>query len=225
MSDISHIAIIMDGNRRWAKKRFLPISIGHREGADNLIDIALFAKKKNIDFLTVYAFSTENWEREQKEIKDLMSLLDNFIDKYRSKFLEEKIKINIFGNLEKFSDKIKEKIQNLIEETKGFSALTLNMALNYGAKTEIIEAVNKLIKEEKKHIEIKDVESKLYSKDIPNPDLLIRTGGEKRLSNFLLWQLAYSELYFSAKLWPDFKEKDFEEALVDYHSREKRFGR
>ena len=225
MSDISHIAIIMDGNRRWAKKRFLPISIGHKEGANNLIDIALFAKKKNIDFLTVYAFSTENWQREEKEIQDLMSLLDNFIDKYRNKFLEEKLKINIFGDLERFSDSIKKKIRNLIEETKDFSALTLNIALNYGSKTEIVEAVNNLIAAGKNKIEITDLEENLYSKNTPNPDLLIRTGGEKRLSNFLLWQLAYSELYFSDKLWPDFKEKDFEEALLDYSSREKRFGK
>ncbi len=223
-----HIAIIMDGNRRWSKINHLKVSNAHNEGAKNLKNIIYECSDLGINYLTVYAFSTENWNRSEQEISSLIKLFYNFLAQDINEILAYNIKINIFGDLEKFPEDMKEKIDDLVVKTKSSSGLNLNVALSYGGREEITMAVRSIAEDYKKsHItEInKEIIAKyLYTKDIPDPDLLIRTSGEYRLSNFLLWQLAYSEFYFSKKLWPDFDKKELHFALKDYARRERRFG-
>ena len=224
----NHIAIIMDGNRRWSKVNSLDINNGHHAGAKNLKNIIFECNKIGVNYLTVYAFSTENWNRSQTEISDLISLFYYFLSQDINELINENVKLNIIGDLSKFPDDMRDKINELILKTNNSTGLTLNVALNYGSREEITNAV-KLIAEDYKSQELSEITSNtiekyLYTKDIPDPDLLIRTSGEYRLSNFLLWQLAYSEFYFSEKLWPDFDKKELHFALKDYALRERRFG-
>lgn len=219
-----HIAIIMDGNGRWATKRMLPRSLGHREGAKALRKILEASLQRGIEVLTVYAFSTENWKRSSEEVSYLMDLFYKYIKNERDNLMKNEIRFYVSGSKNFVSEKLLSAIEELQEETKNNKKLIFNIAFNYGGRQEIVDAVNKILQEdEKKEITEEDIFKNLYNDFIP-PDLIIRTGGEYRLSNFLLWQLAYSEIYFTEVLWPDFSEKELDLAIEDYNRRERRFG-
>ncbi len=225
-----HIAIILDGNGRYAKKRLLPKKVGHKKGADNLKTIAEYANTIGIKYLTVYAFSTENWKREQEEVDYLMNLLSDYLDSFLKDFRDTNIIIDAIGDLSKLNKKLVDKIEEVKDATKNNTGLHFTVAINYGSRDEIKRAVKKIsndVKEERLSVEniSEDLISKyLDTKNMPDPDLLIRTSNEFRISNFLMWQLSYSELYFSEKLWPEFTKDDLNKALDDYASRERRFG-
>ncbi|GAB6072474.1 isoprenyl transferase [Venenivibrio stagnispumantis] len=219
----SHVAIIMDGNGRWAKKRGLPRVFGHREGINAVEKAVKFSKKVGIKYLTLFAFSTENWQRPKEEVEAIMSLFVEYINKEIPFLIENNIKLLFMGRRD-VADYIKLAMEEAETKTKNGKDLTLIIAFNYSGRAEIIDAVNKILKE-KKEITEEDFKNYLYLPDIPEPDLLIRTSGEKRISNFMLWQLAYTELYFTETLWPDFDEEEFLKALYDYQSRERRFGK
>ena len=221
-----HIAVIMDGNGRWAQKRHLPRSIGHAKGLSSVQKIIQYAHEFNIKCLTLYAFSTENSGRPKSEIKDLTSLFDKTITNESNKILENNIKLNILGDISFFPKSLQIKINNLIDKTSQNNGLALNIALNYGGRTEITQSVNRALKKKKiLKITEKDIQNNLDTRNLPEVDLLIRTGGERRLSNFLIWQLAYAELFFENSFWPDFKKSIFINALYFYQSRNRRFGK
>ncbi len=219
-----HIAIIMDGNGRWAKARSLPSLMGHKEGVKSLKAIVKYCVNEGIKILTVYAFSTENWKRPKLEVDALMMLIEREVAKELETFKANEIRVNCIGRLHELPESVKKKLNLIMDETKQFSKLIFNVALNYGSRGEIVDAVNAIVKDGKGNIDEKDFGNYLYTRGLPDPDLLIRTSGEMRISNFLLWQISYSELYFTDKLWPDFKEKDLEEAIEKYQTRERRFG-
>lgn len=225
-----HIAIIMDGNRRWAKKNGKPVSAGHKEGAKTLEKIVRYAQKIGIENITVYAFSTENWKRTEEEVKTLMTLIQNYLDEYSKRADSENIKVKIIGNKRNLSEKMKNSIEKCMERTKNNTGITFNIALNYGGRDEIVNAIRKIAdKLENKEISIEEITEKtvsdnLYTKGQPDPDLLIRTSGEIRLSNFLPWQLVYSEFLFVEKYWPDFNEQDLDSAIEIYQQRNRKFG-
>ena len=225
-----HIAVIMDGNRRWAREKGLNISEGHKKGAEVLEKIAKYCNKRGIKHLTAYAFSTENWKRSKEEVGALMSLLRFYLDKFSKRADMENIRIKVLGNIEVLEESLKKSIKKAIEKTKENTGLTLNIALNYGGRAEILMAIKKIAKDVKNGIlnpdEISEetVESNLYTAGNPDPDLLIRTSGELRTSNFLPWQLVYSEFYFLQKNWPDFNEEDIEDAISVYQKRNRKFG-
>ena len=225
-----HIAIIMDGNGRWAKKRYLPRKAGHKEGAKVFAEISKYARKIGIKYLTVYAFSTENWKRPQNEIDSIMELLSEYLDKAFSS--EEKgVRVNFIGNKTGLKQEIIEKI-NLIEQKNSIENydITVNIAVNYGGREELVNTCREIVKLAKNsEIDIEDITEHtmaqfLYTKGMPDPDLVIRPSGEQRLSNFLIWQLAYAELVFMDILWPDFKSKDLDTAISIYQKRNRRFG-
>ncbi len=228
---LSHIAIIMDGNRRWAKKRSLEVFSGYTKGADNMVPIVEEAIKNDIKYLTCFVFSTENWNRSEIEINYLKSILEDYLISKEHYFIENEVKFLAHGDFLSFGESIANKIINLQNKTKNFTKITVIMLINYCSRTEILRSVKKIVKNiEEGKISSSEIDEKiftenLYSKDIPDPDLIIRTGKEKRLSNFLLWQSAYSELYFSEKMWPEFTKEDFLEAIKDFYSRERRRGR
>ena len=225
-----HIAIIMDGNRRWAKAKGKPASFGHKEGAKTLEKIVRYANKIGLEYITVYAFSTENWKRAEEEVKALMMLLQNYLDEYSKRADTENIRVKILGDITALSEGMQKSILKCMERTKDNTGVTFNIALNYGGRDEIVKAVKKIatdIKENK--IDIEDISEEmisnnLYTKGEPDPDLLIRTSGELRLSNFLPWQLVYSEFLFIDKNWPDFEESDLDEAILEYQKRTRKFG-
>ena len=225
-----HIAIIMDGNRRWAKAKGLPTSLGHKEGAKTLEKIVRYANKIGIKYITVYAFSTENWKRTKEEVSALMNLFQSYLDEYSKRADSENIRVKIIGSNQGLSEKMKNSIEKCMERTKANTGITFNIALNYGGRDEIINAV-KNIAEKVKHeeIDIQDITEQtisdnLYTKNQPDPDLLIRTSGEIRLSNFLPWQLVYTEFVFVEKNWPDFDEQDLDKAIEVYQNRNRKFG-
>ncbi|MBP6062529.1 MAG: isoprenyl transferase [Fusobacteriaceae bacterium] len=218
-----HIAIIMDGNGRWANKRFLPRSVGHSEGAKNLEKILTYANKIGIKYLTVYAFSTENWKRSEEEVSTLMGLFKNYIKNEEKNFMINNIKFMVSGREENIPLDLLKAIRALEEKTFNNTGIVLNLAFNYGGRAEIIDAVNKIISSGEKEITEENFKKYLY-KDIPDPELMIRTSGEYRISNFLLWQIAYSELYITEKLWPDFDEEELNKAILSYTKRDRRFG-
>ena len=218
-----HIAFIMDGNRRWAKKRNLPLIDGHKKGAKVIEKILEKALEVDIKYLTFYSFSTENWKRSATEVGELQNLLSEYLESEADRFLREKIRFQTIGNLNKFSKDIRNKIIRLEEKTKNFNRLFFTLALNYGARDEILNAVSSILKK-KKSINKKNFSSSLMTKNLPDPDFVIRTSGEMRISNFLLWQIAYSELYFTKTLWPDFNGIKFNNALKNYISRKRTFG-
>lgn len=225
-----HIAIIMDGNRRWAKNKGLPVSLGHKEGAKTLEKIVRYANKKGIKHITVYAFSTENWKRTQEEVSTLMGLFQSYLDDYSKRADSENIKVKIIGSKTGLSEKMQNSIEKCMERTKDNTGITFNIALNYGGRDEIINAVKNIAQKVKENeIKIEDINEKiisdnLYTSNQPDPDLLIRTSGEIRLSNFLPWQLVYTEFLFIEKNWPDFNEKDLDEAIELYQKRNRKFG-
>lgn len=225
-----HIAIIMDGNRRWAKQRNIETKLGHKEGAENLKRIAKHANQKGIKYLTVYAFSTENWKRTKEEIGALMILLQKYVEDFLTDDNLDNIRVNVIGDISKLEQGLQKSIQKIVEKSKENTGLTLNIAFNYGGRAEIVKAMQKIgnqIKNEE--IQIEDineelVEKSLYTQGMPEPDLLIRTGGQQRISNFLLWQLAYTEFVFVSKYWPDFSNEDLDEAIRNFESRNRNFG-
>lgn len=222
-----HIAIIMDGNRRWAKKRGLPSFAGHQQGYLQFKKIAEACYKMGVKILTVYAFSTENWQRSSKEVSYLMNILKKAIEKEADFFNKNSIRFNMIGQIEKLPKKLRKIVEKTMENTKNNKNGIINVAISYGGRPEIIEAVKKIIKEKIDTDKINEelFEKYLYTHGQPAPDLLIRTGGEMRLSGFLTWQSVYSELYFSDRLWPDFTENDLKEAIKEYQNRQRRFGR
>lgn len=225
-----HIAIIMDGNRRWAKAKGLPISLGHKQGAETLEKIVRYANKIGLEYLTVYAFSTENWKRTQDEVKSLMLLLQGYIDKYSKIADSENIKVQFLGDLTAFTPKMQKGIEDCKNRTKSNTGVTFNIALNYGGRLELTEAMKKIASKVKDgECEIEDIDENmisqnLYTSGMPDPDLLIRTSGEMRTSNFLPWQLVYSEFLFIEKNWPDFSEEDLDNAIIEYQKRTRKFG-
>ena len=225
-----HIAIIMDGNGRWAKKRGLPRVAGHKEGMDVVQKTVRMAVKYNIKILTLYAFSTENWKRPKREVDYLMKLPKEFLHIYLPDLMKNNVKIGIIGEFEALPPHTKKAVQYAVDKTKNNDGLLLNFAINYGSRYEILRAIKKIVQEvEDDGLDIeelteKDVSNYLYTNHIQDPDLLIRTSGEQRLSNFLLWQSAYTEFWFTDTLWPDFNEKVFYQALCDYQSRKRRYG-
>ncbi|MBQ2135867.1 MAG: isoprenyl transferase [Clostridia bacterium] len=220
-----HIAIIMDGNGRWAKKRSLPRSAGHAAGSKNFKTIARYCNKIGLKYLTVYAFSTENWKRPQEEVNNIMNILRDYL-KDAKNFKDENIKVKFIGNLEPLDEDIKELIADAEQESENATGLHLNIALNYGGRDEITAAVKKIINEGIKAEDITEdtVSERLYTQGQPDPDYIIRPSGEYRLSNYLIWQAAYAEYWFSDVLWPDFTPKHLEKALEEYNRRNRRFG-
>ncbi len=225
-----HIAIILDGNGRYAKKRFLPRQVGHKKGADTLKTIVEYSNEIGIKYLTVYAFSTENWNREQSEVNYLMDLLVNYLDTFLKDFRNSNIKIDFIGDMTRLSDNILNKMEEVKDVTKDATGLYFSIAINYGSRDEIKRAVKAISTDVANNvINVDEIDESLISsyldtKNIPNPDLLIRTSNELRISNFLLWQISYSELYFSEKLWPEFTKDDLNEALNNFARRERRYG-
>ena len=219
-----HIGIIMDGNGRWAAQRALPRSAGHREGAKAVKRTLEAASQLGIAYLTLYAFSTENWSRPPEEIQTLMDLLEKTLDEYQKSANKKDWRVLISGERDRLPAAIVAKMDALVRATAENKGLTVNLALNYGARQEIAHAVNRLIKEGLQTVTPKDIPLRLYQPQIPDPELIIRTSGEERLSNFLLWQAAYSEFYFTPVLWPDFNAEELQKALEDYRARKRRFG-
>ena len=222
----NHVAFIMDGNRRWAKKKKLPVIEGHKQGSRVIKKIVRKSLSLKIKYLTFYGFSTENWKRDPLEINDLQELLTYYLDSEIGNFKKNKINFSVIGDQRGFHKKIKNKIRKFEESTKGYSKLFFILALGYGSRNEILKAINLLIsKSKKKRINEKEFVNCLMTKEIPDPDLVIRTSGEERISNFLLWQIAYSELYFTKTLWPDFDSYKYQLALNNFSKRKRRFGR
>jgi len=226
-----HVAIIMDGNGRWAKKIGKKRAFGHENGTNSVKECIDSSMKLGIKNLTLYVFSTENWNRPKFEVSALMDLLVYTLNKQKKSLIENNIKVNVFGDLESLNKKPKDKLKDIILSTENNNKLNLNLAISYGSRQELLKAIrevsnkvkNNIISE--KNIDEKIINEHLYTRNLPNVDLLIRTGGESRVSNFLLWQIAYAELYFTDILWPDFKEKDFFDAIGNFQKRERRFGK
>ena len=226
-----HLAIIMDGNGRWAKQKGLLRALGHESGTKSVKVIIEASAKLGIEFLTLYAFSTENWNRPKLEVETLMKVLINSLKKELTTLQKNNIKLNAIGNLEKLPKSAQKELLDVIEKTKENTQMTLTLALSYGSREEIVSAVRNICNKVKNNIisidSIDDsiINEHLYTQNLPDVDLLIRTSGEHRISNFLLWQIAYAELYFTDILWPDFKEQDLYEAIISYQKRERRFGK
>ena len=216
---LQHIAFIMDGNGRWATARNMPREYGHKNGAQVFREITEYCHKIGIKYLTVYAFSTENWKRPKREVNAIMKLLDEYLDRQRP----ENASIRFIGDVGMLDPKIVEKINKMTEETAGHEYV-LNVAMNYGSRAELVTAFNKLLASGKSEVTEQDINKALYTGDCPDPDLIVRTGGDLRISNFLLWQAAYSELYFTDTLWPDMTSDDVDRAVDAFYSRKRRFG-
>ena len=223
MNPIKHVAIIMDGNGRWGIQNKGSRNLGHRAGLDTIESIIEETIKQKISYLTLYTFSTENWKRPQKEISYLFSLLENFLLTKIEKLQKNKIRLKIIGNKKKLSTRLKKLLIESEKKTSLNSKLQINLALNYGSKEELLNAI-KNINKKKQIINAKNIDKNLYTKDIPNPDILIRTGNTKRLSNFLLWQIAYTEIFFEKKLWPDFKKNDYKKIIKKFKILKRNFG-
>lgn len=226
-----HLAIIMDGNGRWAKQQGFLRAFGHENGTKSVKETIKTCAKIGIEFLTLYAFSTENWNRPKLEVDALMKILINSLRKELTTLQENNIKLNAIGNLEKLPKSAQKELMDVIEKTKNNTRLTLTLALSYGSREELVNAIKIISNKVKNNIISIDslddsiINEHLYTQNLPDVDLLIRTSGEHRISNFLLWQIAYAELYFTDVLWPDFKEQDLYEAIISYQKRERRFGK
>jgi len=225
-----HIAIIMDGNRRWAKAKGKPANFGHKEGAKTLEKIVRYANKIGLEYITVYAFSTENWKRAEEEVKALMFLFQTYLNDYSKRADSENIKLQFLGDREALSKQMQKSMKVCEERTINNTGVTFNIAINYGGRDELIHAIKKIATQAKEcSLQIEEINEKmvsknLYTQDMPDPDLIIRTSGEMRLSNFLLWQVAYSEFLFVEKNWPDFSEEDLDKAIEVYQHRTRKFG-
>ena len=224
-----HIAVIMDGNGRWAKKRGLPRLAGHRAGSESVRRILTYCRDAGVKYLTLYAFSTENWSRPKDEVSGLMQLLEGFIREHEADLLEKKVRLRVIGRRGDLPEKLQAEIARLEKETEAFDYQLL-VALSYSGRTELTDAVRRIAGQLRdgslrpEEIDENTISANLYAPDVPDPDLIIRTSGEMRISNFLLWECAYSEFYVTPVLWPDFQEKDFRAALEAYAARDRRFG-
>ena len=227
----THIAIIMDGNGRWAKKHFLSRIKGHEKGSEAVRTVVRACREFGIAYLTLYAFSTENWQRPKSEVDALMSLLIKFLKSEQKELIENDIRLHVIGETERLPADVQAALHETMDLTRNNSALQLNLALSYGSRSEIVRMTQKIAQQSKdgqidpQAINDEIVAAHLYTKDIPDPDLLIRTSGEMRISNFLLWQIAYSEIYITPTYWPDFGKDEFYQILIEYQNRERRFGR
>jgi undecaprenyl diphosphate synthase len=222
-----HVAVIMDGNGRWAKKRRLPRIEGHRAGSESVRELVETCGRLGIKFLTLYAFSKENWKRPKKEVATLWRLLEDYLKREDKVLVENKFRLKVIGQKDSIPGSVKRELERVEELTKNNERLTIVLALNYGGRAEIVDAVRKIVKDigfESDGLDEEKFSGYLYTADIPDPDLLIRTSGELRVSNFLLWQIAYSEIWFTKELWPDFRKKHLLQALIDFQKRERRFG-
>ncbi len=225
----NHIAIILDGNGRWAKKRGMPRSFGHVKGCENLEDICEVAKELGVKYLTVYAFSTENWKRSKEEVDGLMKLFRNYLKKCIKISQKNNMRVKVIGDITAFDSDIQESIEKLEDFSKDFTDLHFQIALNYGSRDEITRAVNRMLEDQKAGkletpVSEDTISGYLDTAGLPDPDLMIRTSGELRLSNYLLWQLAYSEFYFTNVPWPDFKKEELVKAIEKYNERDRRYG-
>ena len=220
MNKLNHVAFIMDGNGRWGKKQGKGRNFGHLKGVETVKKIVRSSIKLNIPIITFYVFSSENWKRPKTEISFLFKLINNYFTREIESVISQGIKINILGEINKLSANIKNTLKKTINLTKKNKKITVNLAINYGSKNEILNALKKT----KKKINVKNFEKNLYTKNMPNPDILIRTGGHQRLSNFMLWQLAYAELFFLNKLWPDFNSRDLYKIINKYKKSKRNFG-
>ena len=221
----THIGIIMDGNGRWAERRGLSRSMGHREGANTLKKICIYAEKLGVKYLSVYAFSTENFKRSKAEVDFLMNLLANTIKNELNELFDNGVKLSFIGNLSALNKNLQNILYDAVEKTKNNKGVNLQIAINYGARDEIVHAVNNIIKSGVREINAETFEQFLYTKNLPSPDLLIRTGGEMRVSNYLLWQIAYSEFYITKKYWPEFDEEALIDSIKEFSERQRRYGR
>ena len=225
-----HVAVIMDGNGRWAKQRGRPRLFGHRAGADSLRAVLRACRDRGVEYLTVYAFSTENWVRPADEVVGLMSLLKTFLKKDEHELHENQVRLRVTGRMEDLPKAVRGELERVMEATKNYERWHLILALSYGGRTEIVDAVRKIAARAKageiepERIDEATISGHMYLPDVPDPDLMIRTSGELRLSNFLLWELSYAEFYFTPTLWPDFREADFAAALEEYTRRQRRYG-
>ena len=222
---LKHIAVIMDGNRRWAKERNLPSMIGHKKGVDALKKTMRACDDYGIKYLTVYAFSTENWNRKPEEVNFLMDLLGETLKNELKEMDENNVVISFIGDISKLSDKLQAILKNAVDTTKNNTGVNLQIAFNYGSRDEIVHAVQNIVNEGISKITEDTISSRLYTKDIPDPDLLIRTGGEMRVSNYLLWQIAYSEFIVIPEFWPEFDKEKLAECVIEYKRRNRRFGK
>ena len=225
-----HVAIILDGNGRWAKSKGMPRTYGHKAGADNVEPICRAAYDMGIRYMTFYAFSTENWNRPAEEVSTLMALLSDFLKKAKKTAKDNNMRVRVIGDISRLEEKLQQGIRDVMEESAGYTGLTLTIALNYGSRDEIVRATNRIVSDARDgrltYAVTEDVFSGyLDTAELPDPDLLIRTSGEQRLSNFLLWQLAYAEFYFTDVPWPDFHEKELKEAVEAYMNRDRRYGK
>lgn len=223
--ELKHIAIIMDGNRRWAKERNLPSAVGHKKGVSALKNALKACDKFGIKYLTVYAFSTENWNRKPEEVNFLMDLLAETIKNELKEMNENNVVMSFIGDLSKLNPKLREILNNAMETTKNNTGVNLQIAFNYGSRDEIVHAVKNIVSEGITEITEETISKHLYTKNIPDPDLLIRTGGEMRVSNYLLWQIAYSEIIIIPDFWPEFDENTMKECILEYKNRNRRFGK
>ena len=223
MNKLNHVAFIMDGNGRWGKKRNKGRNYGHLQGVKTVQKVVKFSIKFKIPIITFYVFSTENWKRPKSEVNFLFKLISSYFKSEINNVLKNNIKINIFGKSARLPKEVKETLNKTAKQTKNNKKLIINLALNYGSKNEIIESL-KQINKKKGKISQSEITKNLYTKNMPNPDILIRTGGQKRLSNFMLWQLAYAELYFLDKLWPDFNERDLKKIIKNFSKIKRNFG-
>ncbi len=223
-----HIAIILDGNGRWAKKRGLPRTAGHAAGSENFRKIATYCKNIGVEYLTVYAFSTENWKRPEEEVKTIMKLLDRYLKEAISTMERDKIKMKVLGDVSGLSPQLQELVEETNRISQKYEGFQANICLNYGGRAEIVEAARRYAEDlaagRAGELKEESFSSYMYSAGIPDPDLLIRPGGEKRISNFLLWQCAYSEFYFTDVLWPDFTTEELDKAIAEFKSRDRRYG-
>jgi undecaprenyl diphosphate synthase len=223
MNKLNHVAFIMDGNGRWGKQRKKGRNFGHINGVKTVKKIVKSSIKFKIPLVTFYVFSTENWKRPKSEINFLFKLITNYFKEELKNVISNGIKINILGKINNLPIKIKSILQQAIKSTKNNKTITVNLAINYGSKDEILDSLKKIVKKKDK-LTKKTIQNNLYTKNIPNPDILIRTGSHKRLSNFMLWQLAYAEIYFLNKLWPDFDERDFKKIIINFKQEKRNFG-
>ncbi len=222
-----HIAIVMDGNRRWARQRHLPAIAGHRAGVETIRKTLRAARERGVEYLTLYSFSTENWSRDPEEVRGLMGLLEETIRRETESLVKDDVKLEVIGRLHELAPGLQEAIAGAVRATSGCRHGVMTLAFNYGGRAEIVDAVRALVKDGVKPDAVDEaaIASRLYAQHHPDPDLLIRTGGELRVSNFLLWEVAYAEMWATPVLWPDFAVKDLDEAIRSYAERERRFGR
>lgn len=220
-----HIAIVMDGNGRWAKERNLPRILGHKEGIESVREIVRTAREIGIRYLSLFTFSTENWKRPKEEVKGLFNLLESVTKRELNFLIKNGIGLKVIGGRKELPIKTKKIIEEAEEKTKNNKDMILILAINYGSRREIVDAINRILKNGKKEINEEEFKKYLYMPEIPDPDLLIRTSGEMRISNFFLYQLAYTELYFTEKYWPDFRKEDFLKAIDEYSRRKRKFGK